>query len=396
MRILVLALRPPFPPDDGGKHRLAHVVRYLAREHEVVLVCFGEGSGGTPGAKDADGRPDRLVDLQIVPAPPAISRLRTWFGRDPSEVYQFSSAEMTWRLDALITRFSPEVLLVSEPRLTGYVAAHTDRVRILDYVCVDTLQFERLQTLATTWQRPLWALRRMKIASYLRRIAPQYDLCLVNSEEDRTALLTDAPGWTRVEVLPNGLDLSQYPLGLATPEPDTLVYAGAVTYGPNRDGVAHFIREIFPAVRAQVGNARLLITGRVPSDGVAPRGPGVTYTGYVPDVRPIIAGAWMSPVPLRAGAGGTRFKVLEALALGTPMVSTRIGAEGVAVTHGLNILKAEAPAAFAAETVRLLRSTTLRTQLATAGRRLIEERYNWKVLGARLVALAAELVDRRR
>ena len=115
----------------------------------------------------------------------------------------------------------------------------------------------------------------------------------------------------------------------------------------------------------------------------------------MPDVRPVIAGAWMSPVPLRAGAGGTRFKVLEALALGTPMVSTGIGSEGVAVTHGLNILLAEEPVRFAAETVTLLRSAALRAQLAAAGRRLVQERYDWEVLGARLAALAAELVDQR-
>jgi len=241
----------------------------------------------------------------------------------------------------------------------------------------------------------VWGLRRLKFAAFLGRIARVYDLGIVNSEEDRAALVATSPDWARVEVLPNGLDLGAYPLGLATPDPATLVFHGALSYAPNLQAVRLLVDEILPRVRAEVPGVRLLVTGRIPTDGTAPQGSGVVYTGYVPDIRTVVAGAWASPTPLKSGAGGARFKVLEALALGTPLISTAMGAEGLAVTDGVDILMAEEPAAFGAQTVRMLRSPELRQRLAEGGRRLVEQRYNWARLGERLAARLEDLVARR-
>jgi len=294
-----------------------------------------------------------------------------------------------------VAHFCPDVLLAGDPALTPYLEPYPDHVRVLDYVCVATLAFERMSAASTRAQRVVWGLRRLKFGAYLARIARTYDLGIVNSEEDRAALVATSRDWARVEVLPNGLDLAAYPLGLGTPDPFTLVFHGALSYAPNLQAVRLLAHEILPRVQAGVPGARLLVTGRVPADGTAPRGAGVVYTGYVPDVRPVVAGAWASPTPLKSGAGGARFKVLEALALGTPLISTAMGVEGLAVTDGVDILMAEDPAAFAAQTVKLLRSPDLRRRLAAGGRRLVERRYDWAVLGGRLAGLVEELASAR-
>jgi glycosyltransferase involved in cell wall biosynthesis len=390
MRIVIISRCLPFPADNGGKLRVAHLSLYLAQRHEVALVCFAEGEKTLP---DRVELADRFVDFKVLPPATPGSRLRRWLSPATSEMQEFNSAEMAHAVNSLVDRFDPDVLVAGDPALTRYVAPYPDRVRVLDYVCVGTLQLERLQAISSGRGQVLWALRRLKFAAHLRQIARHYDLCVVNSEEDRAALLAAAPGWARVEVISNGLDLGTYPLGLAAPQPNTLVYPGSLTYAPNLDAAHYFVKDILPRIRAEVPATRLLITGKVPTGGSAPEGPAITYTGYVPDVRPVIAGAWVCPVPLRAGAGGTRFKVLEALALGTPIVSTAIGAEGVAVTDGVDILMAEEPADFATQTVKVLRSPELRNRLATAGRRLIEQQYDWEVLGARFGALISELMS---
>jgi len=388
MRILMILPTVPFPPNNGGKLRQAAVALQLAKRHEVALACFAEESATLPSLGDWS-RPFR--DVTVLPLNPRGPRLAHWLSTRPSEVSTFRSPRMVQHVRESMERFAPEVFVVGDPSLTQYVAPYPDRVRVLDYLCVATLQCERLQALSTGPHRALWALRRMKFATYLRRIASSYDLCVVNSEEDRVALLKAAPAWMRVEVLPNGLDLADYPMGLAPPRADTLVFPGALTYPPNLDAARHFVREVLPRIRGEVPEVRLLITGRTPPGNVAPHAPGVEYTGYVPDVRPVIAGSWTCVVPLRAGAGGARFKVLESLALGTPMVSTAIGAEGVAVTHGVDILLAEEAATFADLTVRVLRSPELRARLASAGRRLMEQKYDWRMLGAQFMALIDEL-----
>ena len=135
-----------------------------------------------------------------------------------------------------------------------------------------------------------------------------------------------------------------------------------------------------------------MVTGAIPADGSAPQGHNVVYTGRVPDVRPLIAAAWICVVPLRSGAGGTRFKLLESMALGTPLVSTRIGAEGIDGTDGSDILIADTPEQFAASTIAVLNSTDLRQQLSAAGRRSIEQRFDWNVLGARVTAMLETLI----
>jgi glycosyltransferase involved in cell wall biosynthesis len=393
MRIVIISPTLPFPPDNGGKLRAAAVALELAKHHEVALACFADDGAGASPAGVWSGH---FRDVKIVPPRPPGPWPRRWLSLSPSEVSEFHSVEMERHVTRLVAQFSPDVLVAGDPGLTHYVAPYTDRVRILDYVCVATLQFERLRAISTGPRQALWALRRMKFAAHLRRIARCYDLCVVNSEEDRAALVAAAPAWPRVEVLPNGLDLSGYPLGLALPQPDTLVFPGALTYPPNLDGARHFIQEILPLIRAEVPAVRFVVTGRIPARNFAPQAPGVEYTGYVPDVRPVIAGSWACAVPLRTGAGGTRFKVLESLALGTPVVSTTIGAEGVAATHGEDILLADEPTAFAHETVKVLRSPELRSRLAVAGRRLIERQYDWQVLGARFATLLDELRATRR
>lgn len=380
----------PFPADNGGRLRAAHMLRYLCRQHEVELACFTD-SVDPFDFPDAD----RLCGITAIPRPSPVAWGRTARACVPAEVLHLQSPRMARHISEAIRRFSPDVLMAGDPALSPYFAPYRDRVRVLDYLMVLTLSLERLAALSRGWQRVLWNLRWYKQAAYHRRIAGQYHLCLVNSREDYADLLTHSPHWRRVEFVPNGLWLDDYPLGLAPVEPRTLIYPGAVGYAPNRDAVQYFIEQILPRVRAEVPDVRLMVTGKVPADGSAPIAPGVVYSGHLPDVRPAIASAQLCVIPLRSGAGGARFKLLESLALGTPVVSTSIGAEGVEGQRGKDYWVADGPVEFASQVTRLLKSTELRRHGSASGRRLIEREYDWNRLGTRVDGMLRELVEKQ-
>ena len=210
-------------------------------------------------------------------------------------------------------------------------------------------------------------------------------------------MLSIAPNYRRVVVVPNGVDLDWYKGDFGAPEPGTLVFPGALTYNANFDAMTFFLHQVFPLIKARRPGAILRITGK--TNGVLvdrlPLDESVILTGYLDDVRPTVAQSWACVVPLRVG-GGTRLKVLEAMALGTPVVSTSKGAEGLEVTPGEDILIADEPTEFADAVLRLLDDPALRAKLAANGRRLVRERYGWEQIGKKLDQLLHQVVRKYR
>jgi glycosyltransferase involved in cell wall biosynthesis len=200
------------------------------------------------------------------------------------------------------------------------------------------------------------------------------------------------PGYEPLLVIPNGVDLQVNSGDFGAPRPDSLIYPGALTYSANFDAMKFFLEDILPLIRAQRPDASLRITGGY--DGVPvhelPLGRGAELTGYLDDVRPAVAQSWGCVIPLRVGSG-TRLKALEAMALGTPVISTSKGAEGLEVRHEENILIADDPGEFSQAVLRLLQDEHLRAKLSANGRRLVEERYSWEACARPLERLLNQI-----
>jgi glycosyltransferase involved in cell wall biosynthesis len=201
---------------------------------------------------------------------------------------------------------------------------------------------------------------------------------------ERERVLQVAPGYSSIGVIPNGVSIADHTASLDPPEADTLIYSGALTYKANFDAMDYFLREILPLIRIERPQVKLAITGKldgVPVDRLPIAGnDGVVLTGYLADIRPTIAQSWISVVPLRLG-GGTRLKILESLALGTPVVATSKGVEGLDLVPERDILIADTPADFAASVLRLLQDASLREALSHNGRRTVETKYDWEIIG---------------
>jgi len=197
-------------------------------------------------------------------------------------------------------------------------------------------------------------------------------------------------------VVPNGVDCAHNHLGQGEPQPYRLVFSGALQYRANYDAMQYFLAEIYPLVRRQVSDVNLTITG--PAQGIDLKGleldGSVRLSGFVDDIRPLVAGASVCIVPLREG-GGTRLKILEAMALGTPVVATSKAVEGLDVMDGVHFLQADTPAQFVDQILRLFRDPATRLRLVRSARQLVEQRYDWRRIGLRFLDLLEHAATKR-
>jgi len=388
MKLMVLAHLFPYPLQNGGRIRALNLIRELARQYSVVALA--------PESSAED-----LAQLQAL-LPAATVETAPWqSAREPAGVAYLSPLPRgvyrptrlaTSRVEHWLEGYRPDVLLATDPVLGEYLRPHGHVCRAVDIAAEYTRYGRSSAKLAGAFARPLWWLRVLKWDRYMRSLGGLVDLWTVPSEPDRQALRGLVPANVRIDLVPNGADLEATPFSLDLDAPPRVVHCGPLDYPPNRDALHYFCTEIWPLVIEEVPKAELFVTGeaRRAPDSVL-KAPGVVLTGHLPEVRTLLRSARVSVVPLRTGAG-TRLKILEAMAAGTPVVSSSVGAEGLAVTDGENILLADSPRLFAERVVQLLRSDELRSRVARAGRGLVEAKYDWTVIGGTLRAAVAEVV----
>jgi len=228
----------------------------------------------------------------------------------------------------------------------------------------------------------------MKVKWFERRVARAVKTEVVCGPDDVTFIRERISNRVPVQVIGNGVDLEFFrpdAVADARAERPTVLFCGAMDYVPNTDALNWFFGQIFDGLKREVPELDVFIVGRSPTDEVKSYGsrPGVTVTGGVPDVRPYYRRSWLQIVPLRIG-GGTRLKIVESMAIGTPVVSTTIGAQGLGIRHEHDILLADTPEEFIRETVRGLRDAALRGDLEREGMKTANERFSWKHFGAEL------------
>ncbi|MHB1131356.1 MAG: glycosyltransferase family 4 protein [Chloroflexota bacterium] len=393
MRILFLSRWFPFPANNGSKIRVLNVLKQLAQLNEVVLLTFAEATDSVDEDKVAALR-EYCSSVRVFPyqhfRPASAAATLGYISSMPRYLVDTYSMEMAAAIAAEVSWQRFDLLVVSQLAMMPYAVEVKGVPAILEELEVagfhDAAGLE--QPSARKWRALLtwWKLRR-----YLRRALPRFAACTVVSEVERKHLQALAPNYTGVAVVPNALDYGLYSDDYGPPQPSSMIYAGAVTYSANYDAVRRFLGDIYPSLAAAVPELLFRVTGDSTGIdlGALSGHPGVQFTGYVADIRPVVARSWLSVVPLRQG-GGTRLKILESMALGTPVVSTAKGAEGLDVIDGRDILLAGDDEAFVTKTCQLLRSPEARLRLARAARQLVAAKYDWRLVGRQLEALAQQ------
>lgn len=386
MRILFLSAWFPYPPSNGSRLRAFNLLRALAPHHEVRLLSFADQPDVDPAAPALR---TLCRTVQVVARPTfdlAAWRSRVaWLNPRPRSLVATFSPAMA---DAIARAVGGcDVVVASQLACAAY-AKWFDRVPAL---------FEEVELGALYGQlaspRPAerWRARLMwsKYRRYLRRLLRRFRACTVVSAPERELLAAVLGDDRTIHILPNGIAAGDYGRSDAAARPDTLIFTGSFRYRPNYDAMCWFVDTVWPRVRQARPAARLLITGDG-ADLPLPPADGIERTGFVDDLRPLLAGSWLAVAPIFAG-GGTRLKILEAMAAGTPVVASTKGAEGIDGVAGKHLLLADDPATFAAHIVALLGDFALRARLSHAGRELVEQRYDWRLLAPQFEALVRSL-----
>jgi polysaccharide biosynthesis protein PslH len=394
MRVLVVSTWFPYPPDNGAKIRAHYLTRALSAKHDVMLVAFRPDS--TVGAAGIDREevipvaddPFRHVNKSQIVKYASPIPLAFW----PSRAMRRTIQQLTaaHRFDAVIAIQTP---------VAQYALAIPDVPRIID---VDTAfsyqmkqRYERNLGSGARW-RAWFSLQKTR--RYEQRIFQKFHACTVVSslEADFVAALLKDHG-RRVEVIRNGVDCEQFQPARYPVQANTLLYNGALTYSANYDAMQYFLTAIYPRLRRQIPDVTLTITGStagVHLDGLA-LNESVKLTGRVDDMRPLVGSRTICVVPIRQGSG-TRLKILEAMAAGTPVITTTKGAEGLDAVDGEHFLLADDAEVFADKALWLLRNESLRQNLAVNARRFVEQHYDWNHIGQQFAALVEGIVRTQR
>lgn len=395
MKILFISRWFPYPPDNGSRIRVYNLIKHLSSRHEVDLISFASETISSQRLA-AMRRYCCRVDVACY-RPFQPRRLRAvlgFFFRRPRSVVDTYNVDMQRLTEQARRERSYDVVIGSQLDVAPYAMAMPGTPKILEEVELTTL-YERFVRQRHPWKKLRSGLTWWKLSRYVADLLGAFDGCTVVSEQERQRVLQVSPGYRPIGVVPNGVDVAYYTADFGPPKADTLIYSGALTYDANFDAVDFFLRAVFPRIRAKRPDVKLFVTGKL--DGVPidllPDRDGVVFTGYLDDIRPMVARSWLSVVPLRLG-GGTRLKVLESLALGTPVVATSKGAEGLNLIPGRDLLIVDEPADFAEAVLRLLQDAALRKTLSRDGRRAVKAKYDWQTVGQRFNDFIQEVTSR--
>lgn len=388
MKTLLISPYSPYPLTFGGAIRVYHVIRMFAEISDVTLVSY---CGEPDDQMIASHLRTYCENVILVDDPPSDSpwkgllQVRATLSRRPFQYFAFYSRQFQRAIDAAMRKQRFDLIVAEQSQMAYFDFHQPQATRIID---LHNIEYELLERRVPVQKNPVkraaLALEASKFRRDEQRIFRGADLIFTPSVRERD-LLRKLPGMTQVESLPNSIDCEYFALRQTEPQTNEITFVGTTHVDANRDGLIYFMEEIFPLIERQVPDVHFTIVGGRPPAIIRAYGerPNVTVTGFVDDVRPYMARARAMVVPLRSG-GGTRLKILEGLSFGVPTVSTSIGAEGIMVTSGSDILLADQPQAFAAGVVRLLGDEALRRTLASKGRKLVEEHYSWQAVGQSL------------
>jgi glycosyltransferase involved in cell wall biosynthesis len=402
MRVLYFSPRICWPTISGAHLRDFYFARTLARNATLTYIgLVNEEAGSEAKALRQKLEPERgtqVIALRRDGSYRLANIVRGLVGPVPLNVLNFTSERVLGELDRIFQEQSFDVVQIESMHLITYarrIREIAPRTRlILDW---HNIESEILARYAENDHNPLRALYARRTSALSRDVEDELlRLChahTVCSEREREVLLARVPE-ARVEVVGNGVDCEYFgesPEGSS--ERRDVLFMGKMDYHANVDAALFFVEKVWPLIRERHPELRLVIAGANPPKSIiALREQGISVTGTVYDVRPCYRTALVAVVPLRVG-GGTRLKVLEAMAAGTPVISTSLGAEGLAITPGKDILIADAPQAMADGIVALHAGSAAWHELVANGRRLVREKYDWSVVGEVLLRLHAEQVE---
>jgi len=394
MRVLMVTLGLPYPPDSGTRIRDFNILRQLSSRFKVCL-CSLLTEELPPNSEELRQYCETIETFRPSSAfAPWAALFRGWGHSRPLATRPYYFQGMAEKIQHILESRSVDLVQIEH----SFLACYRDAIppesvcrTILSFHNLGSLQYRRIASLKTGILPQLGFMAKAALMrGWEGKIASCFDRSLVVSGKERDLLQVENPA-LHVSVIENGVDCERFqPL----PEPSlgaNLLFLGVLSYPPNTDGVLWFTREIWPQIRGQMPGAKLNIAGHSPPAAMQRLNSieGVSVKGFVKEPLTLYGGSSVVIVPLRAG-GGTRLKILEAMAFGRLVVSTSVGCEGLEVVSGEHLIVADTPHDFAAGVVRALNDPELRQRITAKARKLVETHYSWENIGRKLVDVYLE------
>ena len=389
MRILFICHRMPYPPDKGDKIRSYNILKYLAQKHEVHLAFILDEKKDNRSLEVLSSMVESLCFASVRPVPGKLLSSAALLRSRPISVSFFYSRKIQkWvdellddrRVDAVLCYSSPTAEYLFRSRHFG---AGLKRLPLaIDLVDVDSYKWEQYAERSTGIMSKVYGLEAKYLRRYEERIAEEFSHIILSTEAER-ALFLDRISAANTQAMANGVDSGYFSRSLApriSASGPVLTFVGAMDYYPNADGVSWFVQNVYSRIRQIYPKAMFYIVGNRPSAAVrrlAQTFPGVEVTGYVEDVRTYLARADVCVVPLHI-ARGIQNKVLEAMAMGKPLVCTPQAVEGIRAEPGKEVLTAADAGAFAGAVIGLLDDPNRAMEMGARARAFIERHFSWQ------------------
>ena len=400
MRILFITDFLPYPILGGASLRNFNVLQRIAATHQVWLVAFSNTPQQAQALAHLEGFCEKVVTAESNEMKSALwhplQYMKYALSGIPPEFRFYSSRRLEQEIKCLVAKIDFDIVQIDQVSMGLFlktIPANKHERTIWSLHDIDYVKFSRIIKREPRLARKvrLW-INNQFVRSWLPRHAGKFARCITVSDVDRRTLETANP-ILKVDVIPNGVDTESYKsLPLPTSKP-ALLFVGNMSYIPCIDAVMYFCHQIFPKIKQAVAKVDFWIVGKEPTPEVRKlEQEGIHITGTVEEVRPYYEQSTVCVVPLRAG-GGTRLKILEAMALGRPVVTTSLGCEGLEVTDGQHLFIADTPDDFAKKTVRLIQDGELRRQITQRARDLVVNKYDWGAISRKLMRTYLEVAQ---
>lgn len=396
MNILWLSHLVPYPPKGGVLQRSYNLLFQTSRRHKIYLLAFNQRSFLPTEDKIEEAKlalSEFCEEVHILPLASEVRKLgklrlviSNFFSRYPYDINWTRSEEMVRALVEILRTRTIGLVHFDTIGLAQYRHHVKDIPTVLNHHNVESqIMSRRVRYERNLLKKVYIGLESRKLRKYERRVCHEFFTNLTVSDLDGERLGFINPGASLATVA-NGTDIEYFRPAETCEEGQSLLFVGGLTWHPNRDAIKHFLAEVWPALSLRRPQLKLYIVGNSPDKEIvkiSKNHPNVLVTGFVDDVRVYFRKATVFICPMRAG-GGTRLKIIDALASGKPIVATSMACEGIDVTNGKNVLIADNPSEFCSAIETLLTNSALRASLAVEGRRLAEEKYSWGAIGKKL------------
>jgi polysaccharide biosynthesis protein PslH len=392
MKILFLSRWFPYPSTNGSKLRIYNLLRGLANYHEVTLLSFADQPDVNPDAPEIKAI---CSEVHVVPwrefDPKSIRARFGFLSLTPRSLIDTFSSELAEKITTLINTQQFDLVIASQLSMASYRPYFRNIPAIFEEVEIG-LTHDKAHT-ANSIERLRHAFTWDKLRIYLSQLLNSFQACTLASEQEYKLLTRNFTLHNViVEVIPNCVNVNEYENHRATPVPNQLIFSGSFRYSPNYEAMLWYIEKVHPQVLEEIPDAHLVITGDH-ANMTLPCARNVSLVGYVDNIKALTSSSCASVAPLLSG-GGTRLKILEAMAMGTPVIATQKGKEGITAQSGEHLLVADDPKEFAESVIRILRDKELRQQISSSAQQFVRKNYDWSVIMPKFLSLVDKAVPR--